>query len=38
LRVIWSDRINMHFVNNTSPIVVTEPDGTWYKYIIRPVK
>jgi DNA polymerase III sliding clamp (beta) subunit (PCNA family) len=28
----------MHFVNNTSPIVMTEPDGTGYKYIIRPVK
>lgn len=38
LKIIWSDRINMHFVNNTSPIVMTEPDGTGYKYIIRPVK
>ncbi len=38
LKIAWSDRINMHFVNNTSPIVMTEPDGTGYKYIIRPVK
>ena len=38
LRVVGSDRVNMHFVNNTSPIVMTEPDGTGYKYIIRPVK
>ena len=38
LKIVGSDRINMHFVNNTSPIVMTEPDGTGYKYIIRPVK
>ncbi len=38
LKTIGSDRINMQFVNNTSPIVMTEPDGTWYKYVIRPVK
>ena len=38
IKTIGSDRINMHFVNNTAPIVMTEPDGTDYKYIIRPVK
>jgi DNA polymerase III sliding clamp (beta) subunit (PCNA family) len=38
LKIVGSDRINMHFVNNASPIVMTEPDGTGYKYIIRPVK
>jgi DNA polymerase III subunit beta len=38
LKTVGSDRINIQFVNNTSPIVITEPDNTWYKYIIRPVK
>ena len=33
-----SDRINMNFVDNTSPIVLTEPDSIAYKYVIRPVK
>lgn len=33
-----SDRINMNFVDNTSPIVLMEPDNLAYKYVIRPVK
>lgn len=38
LKTAKSDRINMNFVNNTSPIVMTEPDNNYYKYVIRPVK
>lgn len=38
LKIASSDRINMHFVNNDAPIVMTEPDNTSYKYVIRPIK
>lgn len=38
MKIANSDRINMNFVDNTSPIVLMEPDSTVYKYVIRPVK
>lgn len=38
MKIANSDRINMNFVDNTSPIVLMEPDNTAYKYVIRPVK
>lgn len=38
LKISWSDRVNMQFVNNTSPIIMTETDESNYKYVIRPVK
>jgi DNA polymerase III sliding clamp (beta) subunit (PCNA family) len=37
-KVATSNRINLNFVNNTSPIVLTDPDTDHYKYVIRPVK
>ena len=38
MKIANSDRINMNFVDNTSPIVLMEPDSAVYKYVIRPVK
>lgn len=38
LKITRSDRVNMNFVNNDAPIVITEPDNNSYKYIIRPIK
>jgi DNA polymerase-3 subunit beta len=38
LRITNSDRVNMNFVNNDAPIVLTEPENTNYKYVIRPIK
>ena len=38
MKIANTDRINMNFVDNTSPIVLMEPDNDAYKYVIRPVK
>jgi DNA polymerase-3 subunit beta len=38
LKITSADRVNMNFVNNEAPIVITEPDNTKYKYVIRPIK
>lgn len=38
MKIANTDRINMNFVDNTSPIVLMEPDNIAYKYVIRPVK
>lgn len=38
MKIANTDRINMNFVDNTSPIVLMEPDNAAYKYVIRPVK
>lgn len=38
LKITNSDRVNMNFVNNEAPIVITEPDNNKYKYVIRPIK
>lgn len=38
IKQVSGDRLNLQFVNNTSPIVMTDPEVDGYKYVIRPVK